>query len=131
LANTVHPGEIGLGHLGELLQGGIHGRGQRLPSWLGQAGGQARGAGGPAARSRGDQAGEARQREPDHQQQVDLEPVGERVGVFERVGGVGIEEPAAVGTQVLDRLLRGDWPAGDRLVVPGQRGDRVRTVQAM
>ena len=36
-ADTVHPDEIGLGHLGELLQGDIPGHGQRLPSWPGQA----------------------------------------------------------------------------------------------
>ena len=39
--DMVHPGEIGLGHLGALLQGDMPGRGQRLPSWPGQAGGRA------------------------------------------------------------------------------------------
>jgi hypothetical protein len=39
--DAVHMGEIGLGHLGELLQGGIRGRAQRPLSWLGRAGGQA------------------------------------------------------------------------------------------
>src|SRR6266487_7200138 len=42
-SNTVQPGEIGLGHLGELLKGDIPRRGECLPSWPGQAGGQARG----------------------------------------------------------------------------------------
>jgi len=42
-SNTVHPGEIGLGPLGELLKGDTPGRGQCLPSWPSQAGGQARG----------------------------------------------------------------------------------------
>ena len=38
---TVHPGEIGLGQLGELLHGDIPGRGQRLPGWPGPGGGRA------------------------------------------------------------------------------------------
>lgn len=60
--NTVHPGKISLGHLGELLQGDIPGRGQRLPSRPGQAGGHAWVLMGPAARPRGDQPGEVGQR---------------------------------------------------------------------
>lgn len=41
--DTVHPGEIALGRLGELLHGDIPGRGQRMPRWPGQARGQVRG----------------------------------------------------------------------------------------
>ncbi|OLL73748.1 hypothetical protein Ae168Ps1_2134 [Pseudonocardia sp. Ae168_Ps1] len=36
----------------------------------------------------------------------DLDDVGERVRVLERVRGVGVEDPAPVGAQLLDRLLR-------------------------
>ena len=57
----------------------------------------------------------ARQRERDHQQQEDLEQVGQRVRVLERVGGVGVVEAAAVGAELLDRLLAGDRAAGDGL----------------
>ena len=42
----------------------------------------------------------------DHQQQEDLHQVRERVRVLERVRGVGVEDPAAVRAQLLDRLLR-------------------------
>ena len=35
-----------------------------------------------------------------HQQQV-----GQRRGIFKGMGGIGIEEPAAIGSQVLDRHL--------------------------
>lgn len=40
-SNTVHPAEIGLGLLGELLKGDTPGRGQCLPSWPSQARGLA------------------------------------------------------------------------------------------
>ena len=41
----------------------------------------------------------AGQRERDDQDQEDLEEVGEGVRVLERVGGVGVEEAAAVGAE--------------------------------
>ena len=43
----------------------------------------------------------------DQQQRPDLEKVGPGVGVFERMGGVGVEEAAAVGAELLDDLLAG------------------------
>ena len=59
----------------------------------------------------------AGQGERDDQEQEDLEEVGERVGVLERVRGVGVEEAAAVGAELLDRLLAGDRAARDRPAV--------------
>ena len=50
--------------------------------------------------------------------------VGEPVGVLERVRGVGVEEAAAVGAELLDRLLRGDRAAGDRLLVIAVQSSR-------
>ena len=50
-----------------------------------------------------------------HQQQEDLEPVGPRRRVLERVRGVGVVEAAAVGAELLDGLLAGDRAAGDGL----------------
>ena len=57
-----------------------------------------------------------------------LEPVRERCRVLERVGGVGVEEAAAVGAQLLDPLLRGDRAVGDRLLRALERRDRLRAV---
>ena len=51
----------------------------------------------------------------DEEDQEDLEEVGEGVRVLEGVGGVRVEEPAAVGPELLDRLLRGDRAHRDRL----------------
>ena len=64
-----------------------------------------------------------RQRETDRQQKVDLDPVGPRRRVLERMGGVGVEEAAAVRSQFLDGLLRGDRATGDRLLAAGDRRD--------
>ena len=36
--------------------------------------------------------------------------------------GIGVEEPAAVGAQHLDRDLRGDWPDSDALFGAFKRG---------
>ena len=49
----------------------------------------------------------------DQQDQQDLHEVGERGRVLEGMGRVGVEEAAAVGAQLLDRLLGGDRPHGD------------------
>ena len=48
----------------------------------------------------------------DGEDEQHLEEVGERRRVLERVGGVGVEEAAAVGAELLDRLLRGDRAHG-------------------
>ena len=45
---------------------------------------------------------------------------GEGVGVLKGMGGVDVEEAAAVGAQVFDDLHRGDWPLGDGLRLPVQ-----------
>ena len=60
------------------------------------------------------------------EQEDDLEEVRPRPGVLERVGGVGVEEAAAVGAELLDRLLRRDRSTLDRLLDAGERLDRVR-----
>ena len=49
----------------------------------------------------------------DEQDQEDLQEIGERRGVLEGVGGVGVEKAAAVGAQFLDGLLGGDRPHRD------------------
>ena len=56
------------------------------------------------------------QRERDHQHRPHLEQVREAVRVLERVGRVGVVEAAAVGAELLDRDLRRDRAAGDRLL---------------
>ena len=56
----------------------------------------------------------ARQRERDHQDQVDLEPVREPVRVLEGVPRVGVEDAATVGAQHLDDLLRGGGTGVER-----------------
>ena len=48
----------------------------------------------------------------------DLQEVRERRGVLEGMRRVGVEEAAAVGAELLDRLLRGDRPLGDGLGAP-------------
>ena len=53
--------------------------------------------------------------ERDGQQEVDRQPVGEAGRVLERGGGVGVEEPTPVVTQLLDRLHEADGPPGDDL----------------
>ncbi len=68
----------------------------------------------------------ARQRERDEQDQEDLENVGERIRVLERVRRVGVEETATVVPHLLDDLLRGHRAADHGLVLPSQRGDGVR-----
>jgi hypothetical protein len=73
----------------------------------------------------------ARKAERDEQEEEVLEPVAERVGVLERVRGVGVVEAAAVGPQLLDRLLAGNRTAGDGLMSAGQGRDRVRGVQVL
>ena len=57
----------------------------------------------------------AGERERDHEEQGDLEQVRERIRVLERVGGVRVVEAAAVRSEFLDRLLRRDGTARDRL----------------
>jgi len=46
----------------------------------------------------------------------DLDEVGPGVGILERVGGVGVEDPAAVSAELLDRLLAGGWIERDGLL---------------
>ena len=61
-----------------------------------------------------------RERERDDEDQEQLQEVREAVGVLERVGRVGVDEAAAIGAQLLDRLLGGDRPEVDRLLAhPG------------
>src|SRR5215207_4287259 len=55
------------------------------------------------------------QRERDQQDQKHLEQVREPVGAAERVAGVGVEEAAAVGAELLDDLLAGRGAAGNEL----------------
>ena len=57
----------------------------------------------------------ASQAEGDHQDEVDLDTVRERIGVLERVCGVRVVEATTVGSELLDCLLRGDRTAGDGL----------------
>ena len=45
-----------------------------------------------------------------------LDEVGDRVGVLERMRGVGVEEAAAIGAEHLDGDLRGDRAERDRLL---------------
>ena len=52
------------------------------------------------------------------QQQVDRQPVGERGRVLEGGGRVGVQEPAAVGAQLLDGLHETDRAPGDGLGHP-------------
>ena len=47
------------------------------------------------------------ERRRDHEDREHLEEVAERGRVLERMGRVDVEEPAAVGAQLLDRYLRG------------------------
>ncbi len=46
----------------------------------------------------------------------DLDQVGDRVRILERVRGVGVEQPAAVGAELLDRLLAGGGVERDGLL---------------
>ena len=65
------------------------------------------------------------QRGGDPDQQQHLNEVGERGRVFVGMGGVRIEEPAAVGAEDLDHFLRGDRSLGYRLLgaLQGRRID--------
>ncbi len=56
-----------------------------------------------------------RERERDDEDRVELEEVAQLRGVLERVGGVHVEEAAAVGAELLDRDLARDRPARDLL----------------
>ena len=64
-----------------------------------------------------------RARQRDHQQS--LQQVGDRGRVLVGMGGVGVEEAAAIGAKMLDGLHRGDRPQRDRLVrtLDRMRGD--------
>ena len=52
-----------------------------------------------------------RRRERDHDREQHLDHVREPVGALEGVRGVGVEEPAAVGAELLDRELARDRAA--------------------
>ena len=56
------------------------------------------------------------QRRADRRRSPHLDQVGDRVRVLERMGGVGVEEAAAIGAELLDRYLRGDRALRDRLL---------------
>ena len=58
-----------------------------------------------------------REGERDHRDGPGLDEVVERRRVLERVGGVDVEEPAAVGAELLDGDLAGRWAAGDELLL--------------
>ena len=51
--------------------------------------------------------------------------------VLERVRGVRVVEPTAVGAQLLDRLLGGDRATCDRLGTAGERGDVYRAGEVL
>ena len=64
-----------------------------------------------------------------HQQDGEhLEPVGQRRGALERMGGVGVEEAAAVVAHLLDPLLGRDRADGDGLLRALERGHGRRRV---
>ena len=55
-----------------------------------------------------------------------FQKIGERRGVFERMGGIGVEKAAAVGAQLLDGDLRGRRPKRQGLLFGfGGFGDRL------
>ena len=58
----------------------------------------------------------------DGEDQQDLDEVGQRVGVLERMRRVGVEEAAAVGAQDLDDFLRSNRALCDDLLGAFQRG---------
>ena len=60
-----------------------------------------------------------------------LDEVGQRRRVLERVGGVGVQEAAAVVAELLDDLLGGDRADGDRLLGALERGRGWRAVQGL
>ena len=60
----------------------------------------------------------------DHQDEEDLDEVGQAARVLERVRRVGVVEPAAVRAELLDRLLAGHGSAGDGLRPARQSRDR-------
>jgi hypothetical protein len=53
--------------------------------------------------------------ERDREQRPDLEEVRESGRILERVGGVRIDDPAAIRAELFDRLLARDRPAIDLL----------------
>ena len=85
----------------------------------GESGGEEDKHGGEDGPSVARRAGHAAQRvgEPggNDEDGEDLEEVGERRGVLEGMGAVGVEESAAVGAQHLDGFLRGDRALADGL----------------
>ena len=62
------------------------------------------------------------QARPQHEDQQQLHQVRQRRWIFEGMRGISVEEPAAVAAQKLDRLLRGDRPARDRLAAAFEGG---------
>ncbi len=69
------------------------------------------------------------EREREHRDHLD--EVGQRGRILERVGGVGVEEPAAVVAQLLDELLGRHRATGDDLLRALQGGDRGRSVERL
>ena len=56
------------------------------------------------------------QRGRDQQHSQYLQEISQRRRILERMGGVGIEEAASVGSQELDGILRGRGTKGDDLL---------------
>lgn len=72
-----------------------------------------------------------RERERDDQHEIDLDQVGEGVGVLEGVRGVRVVETTTVGAQFLDGLLGGDGASGQALVPARDGGDVVDSVEVL
>ena len=51
-----------------------------------------------------------------HEERPDLQHVGEGVGVFERMRGIGVKEAAAIGAKLLDGFLARHRPNGNDLL---------------
>ncbi len=71
------------------------------------------------------------QRRADHQHGEDVEEVADRVRVFERMGGIDVEEAAAIGAQLLDRLLARHRPERDGLLAALERGRHRRSIESV
>ena len=78
---------------------------------------------GPSLAQVADHAAKSKHRGRRNQQQgPDLEKIGPGVRVLERMGGVGVEEAAPVGAELLDDLLARDRPDRDGLLRALERG---------
>ena len=66
----------------------------------------------------------------DEQQPV-REQVGQAGRILEGVAGIGVEGPASVGPQLLDRLLGGHRASGDSLGLARDGGEHVGGVEVL